>query len=210
MHQGGGKDKRRYPVQNSLWADEERRKIVELNDGAGRRRSSQRDCFGDMRKRPEVVMAIAATLQKYLDDRDVTYDVISHEPTGSSWDTAQISHIPGNRLAKGILLRDQQGYWLAVLPASHFLRLSELKLDLGRVDLAGEDEIAEIFPDCVRGAIPPVGECYGLDVIIDSSIDQQPELYLEGGDHATLIHMSQAEFARLNTRARHGAFTDSP
>ena len=58
-----------------------------------------------MRKRPEVVMAIAATLQKYLDDRDVTYNVISHEPMGSSWDTAQISHIPGNRLAKGILLR---------------------------------------------------------------------------------------------------------
>jgi Ala-tRNA(Pro) deacylase len=47
-------------------------------------------------------------------------------------------------------------------------------------------------------------------VIIDSSIDQQPELYLEGGDHATLIHMSQAEFARLNTRARHEAFTDGP
>jgi Ala-tRNA(Pro) deacylase len=160
-----------------------------------------------MRKWPEVVMAIAATLQKYLSDRDVTYDVISHEPTVSSLDSAQISHIPGNCLAKGILLRDPQGYWLAVLPASHHLRLSDLKLDLGdRVDLAGEDEIAEIFPDCVRGAIPPVGECYGLDVIIDSSIDQQPELYFEGGDHATLIHMGQAEFARLNTGARHGAF----
>ncbi|QRM33945.1 aminoacyl-tRNA deacylase [Microvirga sp. VF16] len=156
-------------------------------------------------------MAIAATLQKYLDDRDVTYDLISHEPTESSWGTAQISHIPGNRLAKGILLRDRQGYWLAILPASHHLLLSDLKLDLGeRVELASEDEIAEIFPDCVRGAIPPVGECYGLDVIIDSSIDQQPELYFEGGDHATLIHMSQAEFARLNTRARHGAFSEGP
>ena len=55
-------------------------------------------------------------------------------------------------------------------------------------------------------SIPPFGECYGLDVIIDSSIDQQPELYCEGGDHATLVRLDQAEFARLNGQARHGSF----
>jgi Ala-tRNA(Pro) deacylase len=64
-----------------------------------------------------------------------------------------------------------------------------------------------MFPDCARGAIPPVGACYGLDVIVDASIDRQPELYFEGGDHATLVHMSQADFGRLNRDARHGSFT---
>jgi Ala-tRNA(Pro) deacylase len=156
----------------------------------------------------EAAMALAPTLQKYLADQDVTYNVISHARTTSSLETVQTSHIPADCFAKGILLRDQQGYWLAVLPASRHVQLSDLRTNLGdRVALASEEEVAEVFPDCARGAIPPFSECYGLDVIVDSSIDQQPELYCEGGDHETLVHMSQAEFARLNRQARHGSFT---
>ena len=152
-------------------------------------------------------MAIASTLQKYLSDRGVTYDVVVHEPTGSSTGTAEALTSPGTT-AKGILLRDRQGYWLAVLPASRHVRMSDLKTDLGeRIDLASEEEIAEVFRDCARGAVPPVGACYGLDVIIDTSIDRQPDLYFEAGDHATLIHLSEAEFARLNEQARHGSFS---
>ena len=153
-------------------------------------------------------MAIAPRLLKYLSDHDVAYDVVAHEPTESSARTAEISHVPLDRLAKGILLRDRQGYWLAVLPASHHVRLSDLKTDLGeRVALASEDETAEVFRDCARGAVPPIGACYGLDMIIDTSIDRQPDLYIEAGDHATLLHMSQAEFARINGEARHGSFS---
>lgn len=153
-------------------------------------------------------MAIAPTLQEYLDDQGVMYDVLPHERTMSSMETARTSHISGNCLAKGLLLRNREGYWLAVLPASRQVRLPDLKAALGEpVDLASEDEIAGVFRDCARGAVPPVGACYGLDVIVDDSIDQQPELYFEGGDHATLVHVSQAEFARLNAQARHGSFT---
>jgi Ala-tRNA(Pro) deacylase len=153
---------------------------------------------------------LAPTLEKYLIDRGTTYDVIPHERTDSSLETVETSHIPADRLAKGVLLRDRQGYWLAVLPASRHVRLSDLREDLGdRVDLASEEEIAEVFRDCARGAIPPFGQCYGLDVIVDNSIDLQPELYCEGGDHATLVHMSQAEFARLNGQARHGSFASA-
>jgi Ala-tRNA(Pro) deacylase len=153
-------------------------------------------------------MALAPTLEKYLADQNVRYDLVPHERTMSSMDTAEVSHISGNCLAKGILLRDSQGYWLAVLPASRHVRLSDLRTELGeQVDLATEQEAAEVFRDCERGAIPPVGACYGLDVMVDNSLDQQPELYFEAGDHATLVHMSQADFARLNGRARHGSFS---
>jgi len=155
-------------------------------------------------------MALAPTLQKYLTDRGVTYDVVPHELTMSSHDTVEASHVAADRLAKGILLRDRQGFWLAVLPASRHVLVADLRTELGdRVGLASEDEVSAVFRDCARGAIPPFGECYGLDVIVDSSLDQQPELYCEGGDHMTLVRLSQAEFARLNSQARHGAFTSS-
>ena len=75
------------------------------------------------------------------------------------------------------------------------------------VELANEYEIEELFDDCVQGAIPPAGECYGLDTVVDDSIEDQPEVYLEGGDHETLVHMSHAQFALLTATARHGSFS---
>ncbi|HEX2448397.1 MAG TPA: YbaK/EbsC family protein [Methyloceanibacter sp.] len=153
-------------------------------------------------------MAIALTLEKYLEAKHARYDVIAHEPTNSSLRTAEACHIPGDRLAKAVLLRDDVGYALAVLPASHHIRLTELRRQFGDdVDLATEPEIADLFQDCERGAIPPVGECYGLDTVVDDSIDEQPEVYFEGGDHATLVHMTHAQFARLMTNARRASFS---
>ena len=73
--------------------------------------------------------------------------------------------------------------------------------------LATEPEIDHLFQDCAHGAVPPIGECYGLDVIVDDSIAGQPEVYMEGGDHATLIHINQPQFARVMAEARHGRFS---
>jgi Ala-tRNA(Pro) deacylase len=152
-------------------------------------------------------MSIAPTVQRFL-DQNVTYDVIPHEPTMSSMRTAEACHISGDCLAKGVVLRRNGGYMLAVLPASHRIRLADLRMQLGQdVDLAVEDEIDQLFRDCVHGAVPPVGRCYGLDVIVDDSIDEKPHIYMEGGDHETLIHMTHAQFARLMASARHGHFS---
>ncbi len=152
-------------------------------------------------------MTIAPTLQRYLDQK-VTYEVIPHKPTQTSARTAKACHISKDGLAKGIVLRRNGGYMLAVLPASHHINLSELRKQIGDdVELAQEVEIARLFGDCAEGAVPPVGECYGLEVIVDDSMQEQPEVYLESGDHETLIHMSQAQFARLTAQARHGRFS---
>jgi Ala-tRNA(Pro) deacylase len=152
-------------------------------------------------------MAIAPILQKHL-DRNVTYDVLTHDPTMSSTRTAQACHVSGDRLAKAIVLRHDGRYLLAVLPATHHVRLADLKAQIGDdVDLADENEIRRLFPDCALGAVPPVGECYELDVIVDDSIQAQPDVYLEGGDHMTLVHLDRAQFARLMAEARHGRFS---
>ena len=152
-------------------------------------------------------MAIAPILQKHL-DRNVTYEVLTHDPTMSSTRTAQACHVSGDRLAKAIVLRHNGGYLLAVLPATHHVSLADLKTQISDdIDLANEEEIRKLFPDCALGAIPPVGECYELDVIVDDSIQAQPDVYLEGGDHTTLVHLDQAQFARLMAEARHGRFS---
>jgi Ala-tRNA(Pro) deacylase len=152
-------------------------------------------------------MTIAPTLQRYLDS-NVVYDVITHEPTPSSARTAEACHVSGDQLAKAIVLRREGGYLLAVVPASHHIRLADLKAQLGdEVELANEQEFQRLFPDCMPGAVPPIGQCYDLDVVIDESIQEPPEIYLEGGDHTTVIRLSQVEFAKLMADARRFRFS---
>jgi len=152
-------------------------------------------------------MSIAPTLQRYLTAADIQYDVILHNPTTSSERTAEACRISGDRLAKAIVLRRDAGYMLAVLPASRHLRISDLRNQLGDdVEMAKEAEIDPLFPDCVPGAVPPLG--YALPVVVDDSIEAQPEIYMEAGDHETLIHMSHAQFAHLTESARHGRFSE--
>jgi Ala-tRNA(Pro) deacylase len=97
---------------------------------------------------------------------------------------------------------------LAVMPASHHLRLAELRTKLGdNVDMADETEISQLFRDCAHGAVPAVGKCYGLDIIVDDSIEAQPEIYMEAGDHQTLLHLTHSQFARLTANAPHARFS---
>ena len=104
-------------------------------------------------------MSLAPTLQQYLTNQQIAYDVIPHQETLSSTRTAEACHVSGDCLAKGVLLRDQRGYLLAVLPASHRIRLSDLQDALSPgVELAQESEVEAWFRDCERGAIPPVGD----------------------------------------------------
>jgi Ala-tRNA(Pro) deacylase len=147
-------------------------------------------------------MTIAPTLQSHLDRKHIAYDLITHAPTLASMRTAEASHVPGDCLAKGVVLRRSDGYVLAILPATHRLHLNDLRRQLGEeLDFASEAELDQLFPDCAHGAVPPVGECYGLDLLVEEGIGAQPEVYLEGGDHTTLVHMDRAQFARLTANA---------
>jgi Ala-tRNA(Pro) deacylase len=105
----------------------------------------------------------------------------------SSNHAAEACRIPGDRIAKAVVLRDENGFMLAILPASHHIRLSDLKRLLGfDVALATEQEIQQLFEDCAQGAVPPAGECYGIDVIVDDSIRGTAGDLPGCGDHATL------------------------
>jgi Ala-tRNA(Pro) deacylase len=43
--------------------------------------------------------------------------------------------------------------------------------------------------------------------VVDDSLGQQQDLYLEGGDHAHLVHINGTDFRNLMQGAQHGRFT---
>lgn len=154
-------------------------------------------------------MAIALTLKQYLDDHDVDYDVMVHERTNTAWQSAKACAVPADCLAKAVVLSREGGFLIAVLPADRKVRLDAVKsLMPGRVTMATEDEIGELFPDCEFGAMPPLASAYGLDVVVDNSLDDVSDIYFEGGDHRALVHVRGAEFRDLLRDVPHVAITE--
>lgn len=147
-------------------------------------------------------MMMAPNLQDFLAEQQVAYDVIAHPHTGSSMETAEAAHVPGDRVAKGVLLEDDRGYLLAVVPSTHHVEVGVLGRQLHRrLRLATELELKAFFGDCELGAVPPVGEPYGLTSVVEDELSAQPEVYFEAGDHEHLIRLTQAEFTRLMSSA---------
>jgi len=153
-------------------------------------------------------MAIALTLQQYMQDQHIPFDVISHAKTRSSNETASTAHVSGNCLAKTVILEDELGYVMVVLPASHQVMLSAVDEQMRRrLTLASEAELPRLFTDCALGAIPPIGDAYGIETMVDDSLAEQTDIYFEAGDHELLVHVSNEQFDTMMTNAMHGNFS---
>ncbi|MHA7681615.1 aminoacyl-tRNA deacylase [Cupriavidus sp. PET2-C1] len=149
-------------------------------------------------------MVMATTLARCLSKRQSQFETV-RRPSGPA--TAQTAYVPGDRLARTILLEDDRGYLAAVIPSTHQLKLLDICEQTGRkLSLAHGDGVLEVFRDCSIGALPPVGMAYGTLTWLDDSLLTHPDVYFEAGDHEELVHMSTEQFAALMTEARRGHF----
>jgi Ala-tRNA(Pro) deacylase len=152
-------------------------------------------------------MPIARRLKWYLDSHHVDYEVISHIHTSSMSESARAAHIPAGRVAKCVLLEDERGYVMAIVPASCVVNLHTVEDELGRhLDLASESEIGDLFVGCEAGAMPPVGAAFNIPTAIDNALLRLPDVYFEEGDHEGMVHVSGEVFRALFSGSRAGRF----
>ena len=111
-------------------------------------------------------------------------------------------------VAKCVVLEDEAGYLMAVLPATHKVEIETLSEELGRdLQLATENEIKDMFEDCATGAIPPMVKAFGYEAVVDESLNTCDEIYFEAGNHTELVHLSGEDFADLMADAPHLQFS---
>lgn len=156
-------------------------------------------------------MAIAITLNEYLTNNHINYDLISHRHTDSSLDSSRSAHIPSRQLAKAVVLQNEDGdYLMASLSAGN-------RLSLGRVaELTGKDyrlvsqrKLLELFPDCDKGAVPGIGKAYHMDMLVDDELLDMDPVYIESGDHQHLLKLDHRQYSAILSAMRHGQISGS-
>jgi Ala-tRNA(Pro) deacylase len=141
----------------------------------------------------------ATKLKQFLDEKRARYTSIRHSPAYTAQETAALAHIPGQELAKTVMVLIDGEMAMAVLTATRRLDLELLRGAAGAetVTLASEREFKGIFPDCEVGAMPPFGRLYGLKVYADRALAEDEQIAFSAGSHAELIQMSYRDFERL-------------
>lgn len=138
-------------------------------------------------------------LREFLDKNNVKYITINHSQAFTAQEVAAKAHVPGNILAKAIMIKLNGKIAMAVLPASYHVDLMLLKEILGneKVRLAFEQEFKDKFPDCEVGAMPPFGNLYSITVYADKSLSENEEIAFNSCNHKEVIKMSYKEWEKL-------------
>ncbi|MGA7979075.1 MAG: YbaK/EbsC family protein [Chromatiaceae bacterium] len=143
-------------------------------------------------------MTTAAKLKTYLDDHSIDYELVPHPHTEYSMATAAAAHVPGDRLAKAVIVSRAGEYLMVVVPSDYHVHLGLLRRHLGQeVGLVTEEEVVRLFSDCEAGAIPPIGAPYGLPTMLDTALLDEPEIFFESGDHSALVRVSGDQFREI-------------
>jgi len=145
----------------------------------------------------------------YLENHQIRYNIVPHAHSNSSVGSAISAEIPMHNIAKAVVLEDHEGRnMMAILPADYKVSLGKLSDELNRsFHLVKEAEVYKMFTDCDYGAVPPVPNAYYMNAVYDDELVNNDTLFLESGDHETLIKINNEDFKRLMESHRHLRFS---
>jgi len=136
---------------------------------------------------------------KYLKSNRVQFALRHHPARYTAQEVAAAEHITGEEVAKVVILKADERHVMGVLPATCVVDMAKAKKALGasKVQLASEDEIAAIFPDCEVGAMPPFGAEYDLETYVDQRLAEDEEILIPAGTHEDSVLLAWEDYRRL-------------
>ncbi len=137
-------------------------------------------------------------VETYLQENDVSFEVIPHEQAFSAQEVAAAEHVTGHKFAKTVILKGGGDAYMFVMPASRHVSMKKACEAVGTdVELATEAEMKQMFPDCEIGAEPPFGTLYDLPTYVDEHLAEREEIVFRAGTHDRTVKISYDDYASL-------------
>jgi len=139
------------------------------------------------------------TLTKFLDDNKVKYVTIRHSIAYTTHQIAESAHIPGDEMAKTVMVKLDDALAMAVLRGTDRVDMDLLRGAAGasKAELATENQFQGMFPGVEPGAMPPFGNLYDMAVYVDEGLTRDRRIAFNAGTHSELIQLDYADFERL-------------
>ena len=139
------------------------------------------------------------TLTKFLDDNKVKYVTIRHSIAYTAQQIAESAHIPGDEMAKTVMVKLDDRMAMAVLRGTDKVDMDLLRGVAGanKAELATEVQFQGMFPGVELGAMPPFGNLYDMAVYVDEGLTRDERIAFNAGSHSELIQLDYKDYERL-------------
>lgn len=141
---------------------------------------------------------------EYLEKKGVEYLMYEHPPVRTSEEAAKIR--PGYTLSQGakaliVRVRDPlkgKRFMMFVLPGDTRFDQEHIKKQFGIRDIrfATEDEVKEITGGVEPGGVPPFGNLFGLEMIVDAGLFENEKIIFNAGDRSVSVSIKASDYRR--------------
>lgn len=137
-----------------------------------------------------MVLVEQLPVHTYLQRRGIFFETVPHVTTETAMAEARALSLPGETVLKAVVLRTDEGFAMAILPASRRIDMNLVMQSVTdpRVRLATEEEIASAFPGYELGAFPPIPDVLGIPGFVDPTVfDNEEAAFADGLRTESLI-----------------------
>jgi Ala-tRNA(Pro) deacylase len=140
---------------------------------------------------------IPERIDRYMKEHHLPYVHTTHSRAVAAQRFAAAEHVPGDRIAKPVVVDVDGQLALAVVNANQRVDVEELRRTLGAraVHLVSEQQFEERFEPCEVGAEPPLG-LFGLPIYVDADLSRAPRLVMRGGTHEDALEVDTRAWMR--------------
>jgi len=144
-------------------------------------------------------MYFRTLLKNFLDLKGIPYQHLRHAPAFRAGQLAAVENVPGDLVAKTVIVKADGEFAMAVLPASRRVKVPTLRdsLRARHLRLATELEFQTLFPDSDVGAMSPFGNLYELPVFAEESLAHDEQILFHAGTHEDAIRMKYDDFVKV-------------
>jgi HD-like signal output (HDOD) protein/prolyl-tRNA editing enzyme YbaK/EbsC (Cys-tRNA(Pro) deacylase) len=147
-------------------------------------------------------MWVVEAIKQYLEKENINYDVVELPPFLNLEEAETTTDLPAHSIVQAILLKDQYGLIMVVIPASCSINNRTLsKLFSRKFEEISYDEQKRLFKGWDPQFTPPLGNAYGIKTVIDENIISLEHVYIGAGDNTHLLKLDIKNFHQLQTNA---------
>jgi HD-like signal output (HDOD) protein/prolyl-tRNA editing enzyme YbaK/EbsC (Cys-tRNA(Pro) deacylase) len=148
----------------------------------------------------------AARLSQFFNRKGIDCQCLHHDRVESLQAAVLAADIPPQSVVRATLLIDVKGVVMAVHGLQASLDLGAVNRIMGRrLQPLAAHQADRLFGDCDPGEHPPIGEAYGLPVVVDNSLLSAQRLFMASGCKSALIELDGRAFRLALAGAARGA-----
>lgn len=147
-------------------------------------------------------MSIEKKIDNILNEKDINFVVISHEPVYTNPDMAKALSASESETVKSLVVKTKEGkIAVLVMPGDKRVDWKEAAIKIGtkKVSFAKPEEVKDIV-GCEIGCVPPFGQMTDLPIYIDDDLKKNEFVYFNPGVHNKSYKIKSWDLIKLCKR----------